>query len=212
MPETSNAREAILDRIRAANTTANATAHTTDYRTIERNYQQTSSLGREMILKTFLDHLHEYDAHVLEAKPDTLANTIAEVMKSHCQKSAIVADNFPDENLPAGFSFQRESESTKDQLNVAEGGISGCEVAIAHTGTIILKGARKMTLLPDRFLCVVYENQIVDAVPEAIAGLEQFKTEPLTFISGPSATADIEMTRIRGVHGPRFLDVVLVRN
>ena len=69
-----------------------------------------------------------------------------------------------------------------------------------------------MTLLPDRFLCVVYENQIVDAVPEAIAGLEQFKTEPLTFISGPSATADIEMTRIRGVHGPRFLDVVLVRN
>jgi L-lactate dehydrogenase complex protein LldG len=212
MPETSNAREAILNRIRAANTTANAIEQTTDYQTIERNYQQTSSLDRETILKTFLDHLHEYDAHVVEAKPDTLAATIAEVMKSHDQKSAIVANNFPIENLPSGFSWQRESDSTKDQLNVAEGGLSGCEVAIAHTGTIILKGARKMTLLPDRFLCVVYENQIVDTVPEATARLEPYKAEPLTFVSGPSATADIEMTRIRGVHGPRFLDVIVVRN
>jgi L-lactate dehydrogenase complex protein LldG len=212
MSEATNGREAILDRIRAANITAGAAEYTTDYQTIERNYQQTSNLDQETILKTFLDHLHEYDAHVVEAKRETLASAIAEVMKSHTQKSAIVADNFPDENLPPGFAWQPESESTKDQLNTAEGGISGCEVAIAHTGTIILKGARKMTLLPDRFLCVVYENQIVDTVPEAIARLESYKAEPLTFVSGPSATADIEMTRIRGVHGPRFLDVIVVRN
>jgi L-lactate dehydrogenase complex protein LldG len=95
---------------------------------------------------------------------------------------------------------------------MAVGALSGCEVAIAHTGTIILKGARKLTLLPDRYLCVVYENQVVETVPEAIAALEKFSAEPLTFISGPSATADIEMTRIRGVHGPRFLDIVLVKN
>jgi len=212
MPEATNAREAILNRIRTANTTANAMAHSTEYPAIERAYQQTTTLDRETILKTFLDHLHEYDAHVVEAKPPMLAITIAEVMQANNQKSAIVADNFPEESLPAGFTWQRESEMVTDQLNTAAGAISGCEVAIAHTGTIILRGIRKLTLLPDRFLCIVYEHQIVETVPEAIAKLEQFKTEPLTFVSGPSATADIEMTRIRGVHGPRFLDVIVVRD
>jgi len=212
MPEAANAREAILNRIRTANNAAKATAHAAEYQAIERNYQQASSLDRETTLERFKDHLHEYDAHIFEAAPDTIAATIAEVLKSLNQKSAIVADNFPVEALPAGFSWQRESESTTDQLNTAEGAISACEVAIAHTGTIILRGARKMTLLPDRFLCVVHENQIVDTVPEAMARLEPYKTEPLTFVSGPSATADIEMTRIRGVHGPRFLDVIVVRD
>lgn len=212
MSEATNTREAILNRIRTANAAAAATAHATDDPGIERNYEQTTTLDRETILKIFLDHLHEYDAHVFEAKPDTLAATITEVLKSNNQKSVIVADNFPEEDLPAGFMWQRESQSTKDQFNTAAGAISGCEVAIAHTGTIILRGARKLTLLPDRFLCIVYEHQIVDTVPEAIAKLEQYKTEPLTFVSGPSATADIEMTRIRGVHGPRFLDVIVVRD
>ena len=98
------------------------------------------------------------------------------LLKSNNQKSVIVADNFPEENLPAGFMWQRESQATKDQLNTAAGAISGCEVAIAHTGTIILRGARQLTLLPDRFLCIVREHQIVDTVPEAIARLEQYKT------------------------------------
>ena len=208
MSEATNTREAILNRIRTAKAAA---SDATDYRDIERDYEQTTSLDRETIVKTFLDHLHEYDAHVVEAKPDTLPATIAEMLKAANQKSAIVADNFPEENLPTGFTWQRESQATKDQLNTAVGAISGCEVAIAHTGTIILRGTRKPTLLPDRFLCIVHEDQIVDTVPEAIARLEQYKTETLTFVSGPSATADIEMTRIRGVHGPRFLDVIVVR-
>src|SRR5271154_1012723 len=212
MSEATNARETILNRIRSANTTANATMHAAEYEAIERNYQHTSTLDRETILKTFLDHLHEYDANVAEAKPETPAATIAEVLKSNNQKSVILADTFPEENLPTGFIWQRESQATKDQLNTAAGAISACEVAIAHTGTIILRGARKLTLLPDRFLCIVHEDQIVDTVPEAIARLEEYKTETLTFVSGPSATADIEMTRIRGVHGPRFLDVIVVRN
>jgi len=212
MPEATNAREAILNRIRTANNAAKATTRTAEYQNIERNYQQTTALDRETILKTFLDHLHEYDAHIFETKPDTLSTTIAEVLKSNNQKSVIAADNFPEENLPTGYTWQRESQSTKDQLNTAVGAIASCEVAIAHTGTIILRDTRQLTLLPDRFLCVVYENQIVDTVPEAMAKLEPYKAEPLTFISGPSATADIEMTRIRGVHGPRFLDVIVVRN
>jgi L-lactate dehydrogenase complex protein LldG len=211
MPEALSSKEAILNRIREANTGANALAHAIEYQAIERNYQQTTSLDGESILKTFLDHLHEYEAHVFEARPDTLASTIGEILRARSQKSAIVADNFPEEHLPVGFQWQRESQVTTDQLNTAAGAISGCEVAIAHTGTIILRGTRKLTLLPDRFLCIVFEEQIVDTVPEAIRRLELYKTEPLTFVSGPSATADIEMTRIRGVHGPRFLDVGVVR-
>src|SRR5580698_463415 len=104
MPETLNAREAILNRIRTANTAANAAARAADYQNIERGYQQTTTLDRETILKIFLDHLHEYDAHVFEARPDTLAATIAEVLRTNSQKSAIVADNFPEENLPTGLT------------------------------------------------------------------------------------------------------------
>src|SRR5579885_3088347 len=95
---------------------------------------------------------------------------------------------------------------------IAEVAISGCEGAIAHTGTIIIKGSRRITLLPERLLCVVYASQVVETVPEAFARLQPLAAEPLTFISGPSATADIEMTRIRGVHGPRFLDVILLQD
>lgn len=212
MPEATTVREAIINRIRTANSNTNAAKHAAEYPAIERNYQRATTLDRETILKFFIDHLHEYDAHVFEAKADTLAANIADVLKSRNQKSVIVADNFPDANLSVGFVWKRESQASTDQLNTAAGAISGCEVAIAHTGTIILRGTRKLTLLPDRFLCIVYENQIVDTVPEAIARLEPYKTEPLTFVSGPSATADIEMTRIRGVHGPRFLDVIIVRS
>ena len=212
MPESKSARETILSRIRATNNTINTAERAADYHAIGRTYQQSASMDRAAILKTFVERLHEYDAHVFETTAEAVAITIAEILRSRNQKSTIVAEGFPQEFLPAGFSWQHESSATTEQLNTIEGAISECEVAIAHTGTIILKGARKLTLLPDRYLCVVYESQVVETVPEAIAVLEKYAAEPLTFISGPSATADIEMTRIRGVHGPRFLDVVLVRN
>lgn len=212
MSESGNTREVIIHRIRAANGPVNASSRSAEYEAIERAYQRAASMDREAILKTFIERLHEYDANVYEASLDTIAAAIAEILRSRQQKSAVVAQSFPQQLLPAGFAWQQEADATTEQLNTSEGAIAGCEIAIAHTGTIIVKDARRMTLLPDRFLCVVYEQQIVETVPEAMAALEKYKAEPLTFISGPSATADIEMTRIRGVHGPRFLDVVLVRN
>jgi L-lactate dehydrogenase complex protein LldG len=101
------------------------------------------------------------------------------------------------------------------ELDKTEGILTGCTVAIAETGSIVLQnaaaqGARILSLVPDYHLCVVFANQIVATVPEAFDRLEDTSTLPTTFISGPSATADIEMTRIKGVHGPRFLDVLLV--
>lgn len=212
MPETTATREAILNRIRAANNGVNPSMREPGYRAISRMYQQAPSMDRETILKIWIERLRDYDAQIFETTPQRIASALAEALHSHNQRSAVIARDFPQQLLPDGFFWQQESSATTDQLNTAEGAISTCEVAIAHTGSIVIKGVRKPTLLPDRYLCVVYEDQVVETVPEAMAVLEKFSTEPLTFISGPSATADIEMTRIRGVHGPRFLDVVLVRS
>jgi L-lactate dehydrogenase complex protein LldG len=101
------------------------------------------------------------------------------------------------------------------ELDHSEGVLTGCAVAIAMSGTIILKhspgkGRRALTLIPDYHLCIVKAEQVVETVPEGIRSLGDQTSMPITTISGPSATADIEMTRIKGVHGPRTLDVILV--
>ncbi|MCV7003753.1 LutC/YkgG family protein, partial [Mycolicibacterium alvei] len=102
---------------------------------------------------------------------------------------------------------------TVDQLDQVAAVVTGCALGIAATGTVVLdagitQGRRALTLVPDHHICVVFADQIVDTVPQAFALLDQ--TSPLTFISGPSATSDIELNRIEGVHGPRRLNVLLV--
>jgi L-lactate dehydrogenase complex protein LldG len=91
----------------------------------------------------------------------------------------------------------------------------GSTIAIAETGTVVLQsvvgqGRRAVTLVPDYHLCVVRVEDVVETVPEAFERLQATAGVATTFVSGPSATADIEMTRIKGVHGPRFLDIILV--
>jgi L-lactate utilization protein LutC len=105
-----------------------------------------------------------------------------------------------------------------DELDALDGVVTGCTVAIAETGTIVLaggpgEGRRALTLVPDLHVCVVRDTQIVAVLPEAIEALDHLvKAEhrPLTFVSGPSATSDIELSRVEGVHGPRDLVVVVV--
>lgn len=216
MSTSSQTKDLILARIRQALGPEGTNSPGAEHAAIARTYQQTGTLAPEARLEMFKERLYEYDARVVESSEADLAATIASILKLRNQKTIAVANEFSTKALPEGFTLLNENDLTTDQLQAADGILTTCFAGIAFTGSIVLRhgpgeGARKFTLLPDRHLCVVREEQVVETVPEAIARLAPYTTSPITFISGPSATADIEMTRIRGVHGPRFLDVVLVR-
>jgi L-lactate dehydrogenase complex protein LldG len=205
----------VLGRIRSALGTREADAGA-EYPALPRNYSRAGTLDQETRLELFISRLRDYEAHVVETDAASLRGAIADVLREHGQKIIVAVDGLPAEMLPAGCTFIPEHDADTDTLNRCDGVVTVCTVGIASTGTIVLthgpgEGARRLTLLPDRHLCVVRADQVVETVPEAFDRLAAFAARPLTFISGPSATADIEMTRIRGVHGPRFLDVVVVR-
>ncbi|HEV2275791.1 MAG TPA: LUD domain-containing protein [Acidobacteriaceae bacterium] len=186
-----------------------------EYSGISREYNRAGSLGADGRLQMLEDRLREYDAVVYRAHPQALPEIIAQILTGRGKARIAVPRGIPAEWLPAGFEFVLGEDSSAPELDAMDGVLSGCTVAIAATGTLVLQnvpgqGARKLSLVPDYHLCIVASSQVVETVPEGFAALEQSKCSPTTLISGPSATADIEMTRIKGVHGPRFLDVVLI--
>jgi L-lactate dehydrogenase complex protein LldG len=133
-------------------------------------------------------------------------------MKQRILMSSDVDPNWLPQDGPA---FIQDNALSYSEVEACDGALTGCTVAIAMTGTLVLchtsAGSRRViTLLPDYHLCVVQASTIVETVPEGFRALEPHRLQPITLISGPSATADIEMTRIQGVHGPRVLDCVIV--
>lgn len=210
----SEAREAILGRIRHA---VKRDSHGGESNVFTAQYRQVGALSAEERLALFTERLQEYDAQVIAVEASGVAAAVGEALRgSDVQGEWVVADGFPAEWLGESVAVLPEMQAGVDELNRCAGVVTTCTVGIALTGTLVLQhgageGKRRTTLVPDRHLCVVRDSQVVETVPEAFARLANAATRPLTFISGPSATADIEMTRIRGVHGPRQLIVVLVR-
>jgi L-lactate dehydrogenase complex protein LldG len=218
MGDSTNHRAAILSSIRhslVVSKTPEAIAE--EYAKIPRTYARSSAMDSAALVALFIDRLHEYDAGVYRARPHTIASGIAEILNTRHKKSLAVPAGISADWLPQGFGFEVANGFDAYQLDRSEGVLTGCTVAIAETGTIVLQnaeaqGPRMLSLVPDYHLCVVFAEQIVATVPEAFDHLKDTSALPTTFVSGPSATADIEMTRIKGVHGPRFLDVLIVGN
>lgn len=215
------AREEVLRRIRAAIADApklDATAINGEWEALPRDYKRTASHEHEAILEMLEDRLRDYDATVVRANSGEVGAEIARILGKRGMRRLVVPMGLPEaigEALPGGFEFVVDDGLTTAELDGFEGVLTASTVAIAETGTIVLQnvpgqGRRAPTLVPDYHLCVVRAGDVVETVPEAMARLAATSRLATTFVSGPSATADIEMTRIKGVHGPRFLDVILV--
>jgi L-lactate dehydrogenase complex protein LldG len=212
-----NAREEILARIQRS-LAAVPRSSANDHEAILRAYIQAGKLDTQATLELFEQRLRDYNADVYRSEQARLPEIIASAMNAVNRRRLLVADSIPDEWLPsAPYEFFRDQELTYDDLDRSEGVLTTCVAAIAQTGTIVLRhsaknGRRALTLIPDYHLCVVRSEQIVETVPEAVRVIGASDVSPITTISGPSATADIEMTRIKGVHGPRVLNVIIVQN
>jgi L-lactate dehydrogenase complex protein LldG len=213
-----NAREEVLARIAAAHRAA--PPPNLPYEGISREYRTTSDSSAEVLTELLIDRLVDYRALVRQCSADDLAGTIADALAERGAHTVVVPSGL-DSSWTAGLSgsvltdgLLTHYQRTVSELDGVDGVITGCAVAIAETGTLILDGSpgqgrRVLTLIPDYHLCVVLPDQIVADVPQALARLEA--TQPLTMISGPSATSDIELNRVEGVHGPRTLEVIIVQ-
>ena len=204
-----SARDEVLGRVRAAIAPARAAPDRSVPEEIPREYRTRSDDGVEQ----FIDRLHHYQAQTHRIRADELDDTVRAILDDRGVRRIAVPDGIPDNWVDHLELLRDERVLDAKTLDAVDGVITTCTLAIAQSGTIVLDGGpgmgrRILSLVPDYHLCVVRTDQLVGSLPEAIGKLDP--TRPLTFISGPSATVDIEMVRVRGVHGPRRLEVVLV--
>ncbi len=170
--------------------------------------------GSVAVLDLMQDRLVDYKAVVHRVELRDVPAVIAAALMDAGIQRAVVPDGFPSDWLPSGPAWiGDEPPLTAAELDELDGVLTTCRIAVAETGTIVLDGApgqgrRAVSLVPDYHLVVVRAEQVVGSVPDAVAELEP--TNPTTWISGPSATSDIELQRVEGVHGPRNLVVLLV--
>ncbi|MBA3263085.1 MAG: iron-sulfur cluster-binding protein [Thermoleophilaceae bacterium] len=205
-----DARRAMLGRIRQALADRPAPVE------VPREYRRRSERSRPEIVDLFAERAGEYRATVRRAAPQELRQALTELCRHRGARRLTVPADLPPQWRPDGVELVPDTGLLPNDLDTLDGALTGCALAIAETGTIVLdggfaQGRRALTLVPDYHLCVVSEDSIADLVPEAVERLEAAVAEgrPLTFISGPSATSDIELNRVEGVHGPRTLHVVI---
>lgn len=212
------ARDIILSRIRSALSDVTQGDPVADV-PVEWEYGRGS--GRPDVLETFVEMVLDYKAVVKRVSPAEVPATIAALLTERGVSSVVLPSGLDEAwrraIVEAGIeALSDDPPLSHQQLNVSGGVVTASAVAIAETGTIVLdhrpdQGRRALTLVPDLHVCVVRSDQVVSDVPEAVGRLASSVTEgnPLTWISGGSATSDIELNRVEGVHGPRTLLVVL---
>ncbi|MFF8869936.1 LutC/YkgG family protein [Streptomyces massasporeus] len=207
-----NSRERILGRVRRALADAPA-----DETPLSRDYLREH--GQRTVAQTvdlLAENLADYRALVHRTDPGGLAALIAALLEKRGTASVLVPPGLDEEWLAATGATRvaDRAGSTPGELDRVDSVVTACAVAIAETGTLVLDGSpdqgrRRITLVPDHHICVVrVPDQVVSSVPQGLERLDPAR--PSTWISGPSATSDIELDRVEGVHGPRTLEVILV--
>jgi L-lactate dehydrogenase complex protein LldG len=212
----SGAREAVLARVRAALGPAPEIAE------VPRAYREAGALGAggdPVTVELFCERVADYRATVKRVSGVELPGALMAACAQREARRIAVPAQAPPWKVDGVELVRDDPPLSPRQLDELDGVLSGCALAIAETGTIVLDGVgacgrRALTLVPDYHLCVVRSVDIVPSVPDAMAALARVAAEgqPITFISGPSATVDIELVRVEGVHGPRTLDVFVVES
>ena len=207
----SDARAEVLARVRSSLRGAAATP-----RPAGRTYRTGGELepGAPGLVELLADRLVDYRATVHRVPPTRAADAIRDIVTGETGAHArmVVAAGLP-AHWRVGWDAAEDDGGSAAALDRFDGTVTTCMVAIAETGTLILdggpgQGRRAMSLVPDLHVCLLTPDQVVQTVPEALARLDP--TRPITMISGPSATSDIELQRVEGVHGPRRLHVVIL--
>jgi L-lactate dehydrogenase complex protein LldG len=202
------ARAEVLERIRGALGASVAVPE------VPRAYR--GRRDAEGAVDLFCERVAEYRATVRRVEATDLAAVVAGLCRERGVRRIAVPPGGPDE-LPGVEVVVDDPPLSPRALDALDGVLTGCALAIAETGTIVLDGGersgrRALTLVPDWHVCVVEADAVVAGVPDAVAALAPAAADgrPITLVSGPSATSDIELDRVEGVHGPRTLDVLVV--
>jgi L-lactate dehydrogenase complex protein LldG len=202
-----DAKTAVLGRIRSALAAAPPAPVV-----VPRDYDRQPLRDRGDVAR-FAETVADYRAQVVQIDASAIAATVASLVPPGSR--VVIPADVPVEWVDGIDAVADDPAQPLSiaQLEESAAVVTGCAVGIAATGTIVLdagkaQGRRMLTLIPDHHICVVFADQVVDTVPQAFAALNP--SQPLTFISGPSATSDIELQRVEGVHGPRTLDVLIV--
>lgn len=207
-----NARAEILERIGAALDPRPATP------TAVTGYRRNGTSSAEERVKLFGARVQDYKADLHHVAETGVAPLIASLCDARGARRLVVPRGLPPAWRSGELELVDDVDLSTSALDALDGAITGCTVAVAETGTLVLaagpaEGRRALTLVPDLHVCVVREHQIVELLTEALARLAAvgLERQPLTFISGPSATSDIELSRVEGVHGPRTLIVLVIK-
>ena len=205
-----SAKQDILNRIRSAQKQAGLPDHVD----VPREYQREGTLNDDELREMLVDRLEDYKAEVHVTEESDLKKTLDSIVNDRNCKDIRYAPGMNTDLFDGLPARPDDEEADPRELDDADAVVTESLVSSAQTGTIVLQsdsrcGRRALTLVPDRHICIVRRDEVVYGITEVISRMNPDK--PATWISGPSATSDIELSRVEGVHGPRDLIVIIVK-